>query len=108
MTSQIFKKQVPNEILFNLLENICTKNEKYYHLNSNSFKKGLYNDTINNFIELCKPCYHNSKKKYLERKLTYNTFTTIIRQICNFNNIKYTTQIKYDKSVYDIIYIIYF
>jgi len=108
MTSQIFKKQVPNEILFNLLENICTKNEKHYHLNSNSFKKGLYNDTINNFIELCKPCYHNSKKKYLERKLTYNTFTTIIRQICNFNNIKYTTQIKYDKSVYDIIYIIYF
>ena len=35
--------------------------------------------------------YHNSKKKYLERKLTYNSFTTVLRQICNFNNITYTT-----------------
>lgn len=108
MTSQIFKKQIPNEILFTLLENICNKNEKYYILNSISFKKGLYSDSISNFLELCKPFYYNSKKKYLERKMTYNMFTTVIRQICNFNNIKYTTQIKYDKSVYDIIYIIYF
>jgi predicted site-specific integrase-resolvase len=108
MTSQIFKKQVPNEILFKLLENICSnKNEKYYILNSISFKKGLYCDSISIFLELCKPFYYNSKKKYLERKITYNMFTTVIRQICNFNNIKYTTQIKYDKSVYDIIYIIY-
>ena len=58
-------------------------------------------------MDSCKPFYHISKQKYLERKLTYNNFTTILRQICNFNKINYTSQIKYDKSTYDIIYYIY-
>uniref|UniRef100_A0A6C0DJI6 Uncharacterized protein n=1 Tax=viral metagenome TaxID=1070528 RepID=A0A6C0DJI6_9ZZZZ len=108
MTSQIFKKNIPNELMFQLFDNICSKNEKHYILNRISFKKGLYNNLILDFFEKCKTYYHNSKKKYLERNLSYNNFTTIVRQICNFNNIKYTTQIKYDKSVYDIIYIIYY
>ncbi len=30
MTNQIFKNNVPNELLYNLLDNICSKNEKYY------------------------------------------------------------------------------
>ena len=68
----------------------------------------MFNDTISNFIEECKPYYHLSKRIYLERKLTYNSFVTIIRQICNFNKITYTSQIKYDKSTYDIMYYIYF
>lgn len=107
MSSQIFKTEVPNETLFNLLENICMKNEKHYILNSDSFKKGIFNKSIENFLEICKPYYHNSKKNYLEKKMTYNTFTTVIRQICNHNKLTYTSQIKYNKSSYDIIYIIY-
>jgi glycosyltransferase involved in cell wall biosynthesis len=59
------------------------------------------------FIEECRPYYHLSKKKYLDTKTTYNSFTTILRQICNFNKIKYVSQIKYDKSKYNIIYYIY-
>ena len=107
MSRQIFKKYVPNEMLFNLLNSICMKNEKHYILNINSFKKGIFNESIKYFVENCKIYYHNSKQKYLERKLTYNSFTTIIRQICNCNKITYTSQIKYDKSTYDIIYYIY-
>ena len=45
--------------------------------------------------------------KYLDKKLTYNSFTTILRQICNYNKITYTSQIKYDKSSYEITYYIY-
>ena len=45
--------------------------------------------------------------KYLEKKQTYNSFTTIVRQICNFNKLTYTSKIKYNKSSYDIVYIIY-
>jgi hypothetical protein len=84
------------------------KNEKHYILNKNAFKKGIYNKSIDAFFEKIKPCYYLSKRKYLDRKLTYNSFTTVIRQICNFNKITYTSQIKYDKSVYDIVYYIYF
>lgn len=107
MSTQIFKNGISNEILFKLLDEICLKNDKHYIFNTNSYKKGLYNGSIPNFIEYCKPYYHNSKKKYLERKITYNSFSTILRQICNYNKITYTSQIKYDKSKYDIIYYIY-
>ena len=107
MSTQIFKKNVPTSLLFNLLDSICMKNEKHYTLTIDSFKKGIYNNSITNFIEDCKPYYHLSKKKYLEKKLTYNSFTTILRQICNFNKITYTSQIKYDKSTYSIIYYFY-
>ena len=108
MSSQIFKDHVPNELLIKLLDEIAIKSDKCYVLNNNSYKKGTFNDTITNFIIQCIPYYHISKRKYLERKLTYNSFITIIRQICNFNKITYTSQIKYDKSTYDIIYYIYF
>jgi hypothetical protein len=107
MSTQIFKKDIPNEIVFGLLENICMKNDKHYILNVDSFKKGVFNESIQKFFEDCKPYYHNSKKKYLEKKLTYNSFVTVVRQICNYNKLTYISQIKYTKSSYDIVYIIY-
>jgi hypothetical protein len=105
--SQIFKQRIPNNILFDLLEKISIKADKYYLINYNSFKKGLYNESISTFIETCKMYYHLSKHKYLNKATTYNSFITVVRQICNNNNIKYTSNIKYDKSSYDIVYYIY-
>jgi hypothetical protein len=108
MTSQIFKNKVPTEQLITLLTDIAVKTDKCYVINNNSYKKGIFNEMIPKFLEECKPYYHVSKRKYLERKINYNAFITILRQICNFNKITYTSQIKYDKSNYDIIYYIYF
>ena len=108
MSTQIFKNQIPNNIFFALLDKICLKNEKHYTFNIESFKKGVYSEDIQNFLILCIPYYHISKRKYLEKKLTHNSFVTILRQICNFNKITYTSQIKYDKSTYDIVYYIYY
>ena len=107
MSIQIFKKNVPNENLFQLLDSICLKNEKHYILDVDSFKKGIFKEIIQQFLDNCKQYYHLSKRKYLEKKLTYNSFVTVIRQICNFNKITYTSQIKYDKSTYSIVYYIY-
>lgn len=108
MSSQIFKKKIENEVLFNLLDKLCIKNNTYYIFNNSSYKKGsFFDDTIQTFLEKVKECYHKSKIKYLEKKHTYNSFTTILRQICNFNKILYTTEIKYDKSTYEIFYYIF-
>ena len=107
MSSQIFKKQVPNELLFELLDKISAKTEKRYIFNKNAYKKAVLDNLIAPFLEECKPYYFLSKQTYLERKLTYNSFTTILRQICNFNKITYTSQIKYCKSTYDIEYYVY-
>ena len=108
MTSQIFKNNIPNEIVFKILEDIAIKTDKYYIINNNSYKKGIFNETVPVFLEECKPYYHISKRKYVERKSTYNSFITVLRQICNYNKITYTSQIKYDRSKYDIIYHVYF
>jgi hypothetical protein len=116
MSSQIFKSKIPNDILFQLLKDIAVKSlvtststsagvkEDIYIVNNNVYKKGIFNGKIAEFYEVCKPYYHLSKRKYLDKKMSYNSFITVIRQICNSNNITYTSQIKYDKSVYDIIY----
>jgi hypothetical protein len=108
MSTQIIKIPIPNNLLFDLLDKICLKNEKKFLFNYDSFKKGVYNGDIQKFIETCKPYYFLSKRKYLERKLTFKNFVTILRQICNFNKITYTSQIKYMKSSYIIEYYIYF
>jgi hypothetical protein len=106
MTSQIFKNPIPNDIFIGFLNEIALKNNNKYIINTICYKKGMYNGIVEKFIEQCKPYYYLSKRKYLERKLTYSSFVTIIRQICNHNKITYTSQIKYDKSTYEIIYYI--
>ena len=108
MSSQIFKQATPNTLLFEFLENTSIKTEKKYIFNKSSFKKGMLDNIIDNFINDCKPYYFSSKQKYLDRKITYNSLTTILRQICNFNKITYTSQIKYDKSSYEIEYYIFY
>ena len=108
MSSQIFKNQIPNQLLIDLLNDIAVKSDQCYVINNNSFKKGLFNNSINKFIDDCKPYYYLSKRNYLERNINYNSFITIIRQICRYNKITYTSQIKYDRSHYEIIYYIHF
>jgi hypothetical protein len=108
MSSQIFKNKIDNKLLFDLLDKICIKNDSYYIFNNNAFKKGKYTDDIDVFINECVPYYHLSKRKYLEKKITQKSFVTILRQICNFNNIRYVSKIVYNKSTYDVVYYIYF
>lgn len=73
----------------------------------NSYKKALYNNYIEWFINNIRPSYYLSKRFYLDRKMNYNNFTTILRQICNYYNILYEKQIIYENGDYDIVYFIY-
>jgi hypothetical protein len=108
MSSQLFKKFIPKEIFFELLEKICIKKDKYYVFDMNAYRKLIFHNLHKDFCEHIKEYYHLGKRIYLERKMTYNSFTTIIRQICKSNNIMYTSQIKYNESKYNIDYFIYF
>jgi hypothetical protein len=108
MTKQIFRNTIPIQILFDLLEEICLKTDKYYLVDMNAYKKLMYKELhvklVNSIIEY----YHSSKQFYVTRKMTYNSFTNIIRQICKTNNVMFTSQIKYNESKYNIDYLIYF
>lgn len=108
MKSQIFKETIPNEVLFDILEKIYVhRTEKYYIINSISFKKAIFKKLIDDFINGIEPYYHASKRYYLKRKMNYIRFITIIRQICKHNEIKYESEIKYAYSKYEIHYFIY-
>jgi hypothetical protein len=105
---QIFKKKISYELLFDLLEKICVKTDKYYFIDNNAYKKLIYNHYHEPFIRAIQDSYFYSKQFYVTRKMTYNSFTTIVRQICKSNNIMYRSEIKYNESEYNIDYFIYF
>jgi hypothetical protein len=108
MLKQIFKKSVPSELLFNLLEKICLKTDTYYFIDLNSYKKMIFHEYHNDFLKELLNYYHASKSYYIEREFTYNSFINIIRQICKSNQIKFNSKIKYSSSKYNIDYLIYF
>ena len=109
MTTQLFKSNIPNNILFDFLDSIYLfKNENFYTISNVSFKKAMFLNLIDNFCKTIKKYYYNSKQHYLTRNITYNRLITIIRQICKHNKIPITSNIKYDKSKYSIQYYIFF
>lgn len=106
MGTQLFKTNVPIEILLNFLKLIAEDKDNHYLLTKILYKQAEYNNLIANFIESLKPYYYKSKLYYIERKLDYVKFMTIIRQLCNVNNVVYTTKIVYNNSNYEIEYYI--
>ena len=108
MSKQIFRKSIPSSILFDLLEKICIKKDDHYIIDNNAYKKMKFHELLQPFLIQLQEYYHESKKYYIDRDCTYNSFTNIIRQICKFNNILFTSQIFYNHSTYFIHYIIYF
>jgi len=108
MSKQIFRELIPPEILFELLETICLKTDKYYLVNHNAYKKFMYNDGYKDFIETIIDFYHDSKKFYVSREMDYNSFINIIRQICKSNQMMFASNVKYMESRYCIEYLIYY
>jgi hypothetical protein len=106
MGTQLFKTNVPIHIILDFIKLICEEKDMTFILNKIIYKQAEYNNNILPFIELLKPYYYKSKLYYLERKLDYVKFMTIIRQLCNLYNIDYTSKIVYNNSNYEIEYII--
>jgi hypothetical protein len=107
MSNQIFKKDIPLKILFDLLDKTCNITETHYILDINAYKKMLFHEYHVGFLSQVAEYYHNSKKYYVERECTYNSFMTIVRQICKYNTVQFTSKIKYNSSKYNIEYLIY-
>ena len=78
MSHQIFKDDIPNDILYSLLNDICsTKNEKYFLVDKIAFKKAQFNDRLQPFLDSLDKYYHESKILY-NKKINYTKFVTII------------------------------
>ena len=106
--SQIFQIEYPKINLFNFLNKFCDKNKNQIIFSKDAFKRAKLNKSIKPFCEELKQYYYPSKYNYLEREINYRYFITIIRQICKYHHIPFTSNIKYSKSKYEIKYFIYF
>lgn len=107
MKNQLLKKKFDKTILIHYLENICENHEKYYLFNIEAYKRSELNAKTQIFLENIRDYYHNSKQFYTDYPSNYNRICTIIRQLCNVNNIKFTYKTIYSKSKHSIIYFIY-
>jgi hypothetical protein len=108
MSKQIFRQNIPSDYLFNLLEQICLKTEHYYVVDYNSYRKLLFYNLDEKLSTDMMEYYHLSKQFYVTRKMTYKSFTNIIRHICKNINVVFTSQMKYNESNYSIVYYIYY
>jgi hypothetical protein len=107
MTSQIFKLSPPNTILFDFLGDICENKNNKFVFSKVDFKKAQLADKISGVCTKLRPYYYKSKLFYIERPMIYKNFITLIRQICKYHHIAFTSVMKYNKSKYEIIYSIF-
>ena len=105
--NQLFKTPVENNFVFDLLDKICQKTDKFYVIDHNAFRKMLFHKYEEDFCSALLNHYYSSKHFYITRKLTYKSFTNIIRQICKHNNILFNSAIRYNDSRYTIVFYIY-
>jgi len=104
----LFRSHIPIDYLYDVLEKICVKKEKYYIIDFNSYRLLQFHDLYTDFAERIIQAYKPSKQKYVTRTLTYNSFVTIVRHICRINGIPFDTKFNYQYSLYNIDYYIYF
>ena len=107
MPSQIFKYSPPIHLLFDFLETVCEKKNNKYIFSKANFKKGQLQEKNIPFFESLKQYYYRSKLFYLTRPMIYKNFVTVIRQLCKYNQVAYTSEMKYSKSKYEIVYTIF-
>jgi hypothetical protein len=104
----LFRSHIPIDYLYDVLEKICVKKEKYYIIDFNSYRLLQFHDLYADFSERIIQAYKPSKQKYVSRTLTYNSFVTIVRHICRINGIPFDTKFNYQYSLYNIDYYIYY
>ncbi len=104
----LFRKPPDNDILLRLLEEISYKNRTGgYIIDTNVYKKMVFNNLQTGFCNELAEFYHESKQHYVTRPFTYKSFATILRQICKANNISIRSRVLYIESVYSTEYTIH-
>ena len=107
MPCQLIKHSIPPHILLSFLDMYATKTDFGYIYNKESYKRANLKGVIRRLCLNLEYFYHNSKKTYLRRPTSFVNFSTVIRQLCRHLKIGYTSNIKYQRTSYEIAYHIY-
>ena len=94
-----FVKKVPFQILLDFLYPPCNIMDNILYIDKFTFDLINTNrDKIIIFLSKIKKYYQPSKRMYLFREFNYKSFSTILRQICRINDVKYISKYLYEKS----------
>jgi len=93
-------------ILISLLDKICGNDDYFYIIDANAYKKMIFLEFHHVFLSQIQSFYPKSKHSFLTRTLTYNSFTTIIRQILRKQSHPFHTKLQCNHSIYTVIYFI--
>ena len=106
MPTDILKRPMDHSILMRFLDQISSLHKNEFLINYDTLKRAKYNDNelLDRFLDEIRPYYYISKRNYLDETVTYRRFLTIIRQICNYNNIPYRSTLKYEHSKQKVEY----
>jgi len=102
MKNQIIKNKI--DFFSDFIKSIGTQEDNYLLIDENHYKSAEYKNLIDPFLLQINPYYYETKKRYLTRKMNYNNFITILRQISNKNEIVYESVMKYNNSKHYIEY----
>jgi hypothetical protein len=109
--SQLFKNPYPFLKLKEYILKLCERVEEHdssYIFSKACFKRAQMSGIAAEFIADATPYYHKSKQKYADvSSMNYKSAANVLRQLCKFHDIVVESKIKYDKSSYDIEYIIH-
>ena len=105
--SQLYKTAYPTEKLNEYITKLCERDESSYVFSKACFKRAQLTGLATEFVANVAPYYHKSKQKYADvSEMSYKLVVNILRQLCKFHDIPVESKIKYDKSTYEIDYII--
>lgn len=104
---QLFKSTPNKDSFINFIKEHCIKEKTYYKLTNDVYKQIIFKEKLEPFLSTIKPYYHKSKQTYVDRKMSYTRFVTVVRHVCKILDITYTSIMKYYNSTYRIDYYIY-
>ena len=105
---QLFKSYPNKDDFITFIKTHCLKEKKYYKLTQDIYKQILFKNALEPYLHTIQSHYNKAKQIYVTRKMNYSRFVTIIRHLCKFLEITYTSVMKYSNSTYQIDYLIYF
>jgi hypothetical protein len=105
-SGKLFKELVPWEYMRILLSEICPSLSlnQLFVIDLNVYKKMIFLEKHYAFLETLKKHYRLEKHFYITREFTYNSFMTILRQICKSHQQPFHTELKFGRAFHNMVY----
>jgi hypothetical protein len=105
---RLFQELVPWNCFQHLLREICPplSLNQTFMIDLNAYKKMIFLEKHHPFLETLKTHYLRDKHFYITRPFTYNSFMTIVRQICKSHKQPFHTELKFGRAFHNMVYYI--